>query len=522
MKLALDNIILIPGVDEVHIPDIIARRFSIAPPAEFTILRKSLDARKKGNIVYRYRVVIDFPDDQCDSLLRDRDVSAYEHPEMPAVIRRTAPEKVLIVGSGPAGLFCALRLIEAGTRVEILERGRPVNERMKDIEELERRGVLLEESNVLFGEGGAGTYSDGKLTTRTRRPEIDWFFHKLVEYGAPSSIIYDAKPHIGTDRLRGILQNIRAWILAAGSEIRFNEAVDDLIIIGGQIVGLKMRSGGELRGSRLVLAAGHSARDLFTMLSLRGITLERKGFAVGVRVEHPAELIDSIQYGKSPHRDILPAAEYSLTYRNRATGRGVYSFCMCPGGKVINSSSEQGGLCTNGMSFSGRNLPFSNSALVVTVFPEDLGNEPLSGLEFQRRIEEEAFAAGGGGFIAPVQRVTSFLEDRIDRSLPPVSYRPGVLPADLRNVLPGWIVAELKNGIRFFNKSMRGFISDDAVLIGVETRTSSPVRVLRGDDFQSVSMRGLYPAGEGSGYAGGIVSSAVDGIRCANRILEHG
>ncbi len=519
MKLILDNIILRPSDDEKQIPDIIARRFAIVPPAEYTILRKSLDARKKGNIIYRYRIVIDVPDDRGESLLRERDVAVFSPPAFPAVVRRMTPEKILVVGSGPAGLFCALRLIASGARAEIIERGRPVNERMRDIELLERRGVLHEESNVLFGEGGAGTYSDGKLTTRTRRPEIDWLFKKLVEFGAPSSILYDAKPHIGTDLLRGIIQNIRAGIIAAGSEIRFSETVNDFIIREGRFAGLMTRSGGEYRGSRLILAAGHSARDLYAMLARRGIMLVPKGFAAGVRIEHPAEHIDSIQYGNSPDRGALPAAEYSITYRNRMTGRSVYSFCMCPGGRVINSSSEQGGLCTNGMSFSGRALPFSNSALVVTVSPTDLPDGPLGGIELQRRIEEKAFTAGGGSFIAPAQRVMSFMENRIDDDLPQVSYRPGARPADLRKLLPEWIVSELVNGFHYFNKIMKGFISTDAVLIGVETRTSSPVRVVRSDDFQSVSVKGLYPVGEGSGYAGGIVSSAVDGIRCADHII---
>jgi uncharacterized protein len=242
---------------------------------------------------------------------------------------------------------------------------------------------------------------------------------------------------------------------------------------------------------------------------------------VGVRIEHPAELINAIQYGTSQYRDILPAADYTLAYANRASGRGVYSFCMCPGGRVINSSSEQGRLCTNGMSFSKRNHPFSNSALAVTVAPDDCGRDLLGGIDFQRRIEDEAYAAGGGSYIAPAQRVTSFLQDRIDVELPSVSYRPGVYPAEIKRLLPGWIVAELKAGLLYFNDRMKGFITDDGVLIGAETRTSSPVRISRGDDYQSISTRGIYPIGEGAGYAGGIVSSAVDGIRCADRIMAE-
>ena len=519
MKLLIDNITLNPDEKQEHIEEIIKRRFGIDFDFKYSITRKSLDARKKEKIVYRYRVIIDVPDDKAELFLDNKDVTAYTTKEFPSIVRRTIRETVAIVGSGPAGLFCALRLIEAGARIEIFERGKPVEDRMKDIEILETSGILNERSNVLFGEGGAGTYSDGKLTTRTRRPEIDWFFRYLVDFGAPSSILYEAKPHLGTDRLRGIVRNIRERIIASGSQVNFNESIEDLIIHDGSIAGFVTSKGRELRTSRLVLAIGHSARDTYAVLESKGIALEKKGFAVGVRIEHPADLINAIQYGSSPYRDVLPAADYTLAYANRDTGRGVYSFCMCPGGRVINSSSEHERLCTNGMSLSKRNLSFSNSALVVTVGPDDCGRDLLDGIHFQRAIEKEAFAAGGGAFRAPAQRVTSFLHDRIDAELPPVSYRPGVYPAELKRLIPDWITAELKAGLKYFNRRMKGFITDDGVLIGVETRTSSPVRITRGDDFQSVSARGVYPVGEGAGYAGGIVSSAVDGIRCADSII---
>ncbi|HOT43262.1 MAG TPA: hypothetical protein PLM53_01010 [Spirochaetota bacterium] len=519
MKLLVDAITLNPGEDQSLLKERVREIYGIDREFDLTIARKSLDARKKDRIVYRYRVIIDIEDAAGKSLLTKSGISVYEQKIVPAIPRKKIEERVLIAGSGPAGLFCALRLIEAGAAVEIFERGKAVEERMRDIEMLERQGVLNERSNVLFGEGGAGTYSDGKLTSRTRRPEIDWFFTMMVECGAPPSILYEAKPHIGTDRLRVIVAAIRRMIVSSGSQVHFNESVDDIIVYGGSLRGVITSQGREVTGSRLVMAIGHSARDTYEMLSSRGVALERKGFAMGVRIEHPAELINEIQYGRSPYRDQLPAADYALTAVNRSSGRGIYSFCMCPGGRIINSSSEQERLCTNGMSFSKRNHPFSNAAIVVTVSPDDFGADALGGISLQRAAEADAYAGGGGSFTAPAQRVTSFLSGMIDAELPPVSYRPGVVPADLARHLPAWLADELKTGLAQFDRKMKGFVSNSGVLVGVETRTSSPVRITRNSNFQSVAVRGLYPVGEGAGYAGGIVSSAVDGIRCADAIL---
>jgi uncharacterized FAD-dependent dehydrogenase len=519
MKLLADNIILNPDEDQAILKDRIRTIYGIDHKFDLTIALKSLDARKKDHIVYRYRAIIDIDDAAGESLLKKSGISVYEPKEAPAIPRKRIRERVLIVGSGPAGLFCALRLIQAGATVEIFERGKSVEERMKDIEVLERQGVLDERSNVLFGEGGAGTYSDGKLTTRTRRPEIDWFFNMMVECGAPPSILYEAKPHIGTDRLRVVVAAIRRRIISSGSQVHFNESVDDIIVAGGSLRGIITSRGREVSGSRLVVAMGHSARDTYEMLRKRGVALERKGFAMGVRIEHPVQLINEIQYGRSPYREMLPAADYALKAVNRSSGRGVYSFCMCPGGRIINSSSEQERLCTNGMSFSKRSHPFSNAAIVVTVSPDDFGTDILGGIALQRGMEAEAYAGGGGAFIAPAQRVTSFLSGRVDTELPPVSYRPGVVPSDLARHLPAWLAGELKTGLAQFERKMRGFVSDSGVLIGVETRTSSPVRITRNSGFHSVTVRGLYPVGEGAGYSGGIVSSAVDGIRCADCIL---
>ncbi|HPS58809.1 MAG TPA: NAD(P)/FAD-dependent oxidoreductase [Spirochaetota bacterium] len=483
------------------------------------ILKKSLDARNKSNIVYTYRVLAETDDLTGRLLVESGQAVTYRPVQVPGLVKSASGKEVIVIGTGPAGLFCALRLLESGARVKIIERGKAVESRFHDIEVLENEGVLDTESNVLFGEGGAGTYSDGKLTSRSDRPESAWFFEKFIEYGADPSIAYESKPHVGTDRLRAIIKNTRESLVAGGAQVLFGEKVTDLIIgAENRVTGVKTAHG-EHHASAVVLAAGHSARDTYAMLHERGVYLEKKPFAIGTRIEHPAEHINSIQYGDSRYRGVLPAAEYFITHNNPSTGRGIYTFCMCPGGAVINSSSEQGMLCTNGMSLSSRNAPWSNAAVVVTVRTEDTGDGPLAGIEFQREIERRAFNAGGGLFRAPAQSVSCFMSRKEDSSLPQTSYANGVVPGRLDSFLPDWICSELRTGLASFNKKMKGFL-ENAVLIGAETRTSSPVRVTRGDDFQSVSHRGLYPVGEGAGYAGGIVSSAIDGIRCADAIIN--
>ncbi|MBN2040345.1 MAG: NAD(P)/FAD-dependent oxidoreductase [Spirochaetes bacterium] len=520
MKLLIEDITLNPDQSEDLIPFILKKNYNINAD-EICIARKSLDARDKGNIVYRYRVIADVRDDQAGSLLKKNNLSVYEEPEEPVIKKRNSSEPVIIVGAGPAGLFCALRLIESGINVIVLERGQPVEERVKDIALLEKQGVLNTESNVLFGEGGAGTYSDGKLTARTKRPESRWFFGELIRHGADESVSYEAKPHVGTDRLGQIIRNIRNTIAQNGSQIVFNEKAVEFITERAAVKGVRTESGKEYAGRAVVLATGHSAGDVFKMLNSNDIALEKKGFAAGVRIEHPSGLINGIQYGNSKFKNSLPPAEYVLTFSNKKTGRGVYSFCMCPGGQVVNASSEENLLCVNGMSNSKRDSPFSNSALVVTVNPDDFPGDVLSGIEFRRNIEEKAFSAGGGGFVSPAQRVTSFLQGKVDAGLPESSYLPQVKANSIAAYLPAWITDELKQALQVFDRRMKGFLSEDALLIGAETRTSSPVRILRRKDFQSVSIDRLYPAGEGAGYAGGIVSSAVDGIRIADSILEN-
>ncbi|MCL2154448.1 MAG: NAD(P)/FAD-dependent oxidoreductase [Leptospirales bacterium] len=560
MLLQIDNIKISPIQQEkeiIEIIDIINSKYDLSI-SSFKIIKKSLDARNKNNIHYNYKVIIEIDNIEASRLLDYDNIEKYNPYIIPETVKKIFNESIIIIGSGPAGLFAALRLIESGAHVIIFERGKPIEERMKDIEILETEGILNHDSNTLFGEGGAGTYSDGKLTTRINKPEMFWFYKKLIENGAHESIAYEAKPHIGTDQIQKIIKNIRNKIISSGSEIRFNEKVTDLYITNDKINGIATSKGNEFFSNNVILATGHSARDIYTLLHQKNVSLEKKGFAIGVRVEHPIDEINKIQYGNSKYMDTLPAAEYTLTYNNKSTNRGVYSFCMCPGGSIINSSSEDGALCVNGMSMSKRDNNFSNAAIVVTIKADDTDYEhhrrhrrgsplrlptphnpssniepragkpthpptahnPLSGIDLQREIETKAFIAGGGDFKSPAQRIDSFINNKSDNDLPDSSYKRGVIPAKIEDFLPSWITDEIREGLKSFNNKMHGFISPNGMLIGAETRTSSPIRITRDESLQSISVKGLYPVGEGSGYSGGIVSSAVDGIRTADMIIE--
>jgi uncharacterized protein len=523
MPFLLRNVILCPGEDENLLPGMLISRFSLSPDdlTGFRVIRKAIDARKKPYVKIVYTIEFSLADEsgfwQTNQL--DKDVERAPVREQAQFPKLASEKRIFIVGAGPAGLFAAMRLAEYGISPVILERGKEVENRIKDIESFWRSGLLNPESNVQFGEGGAGTFSDGKLTTRVRDENSAYVLENLVRFGAPGEILYLAKPHIGTDRLRRVIVNIRRHLESLGTVFRFREKLTDIGFRDGRIHSIVVNDRSEEPSDILIIAPGNSARDTYAMLDRRGIRLEQKAFAVGVRIEHPQELINRIQYGSSRFPR-LPPADYALTWNDEHTGRSVYSFCMCPGGVVVAAASEEGGVTTNGMSNYLRNTPYANSALVVTVGKDDFPDlSPLAGVEFQRCIERAAFIAGGGGYRAPAQNLLAFLgekgKDRITST-----YLPGVAAADLASILPGFVAETLREGIRSFDRKMRGFISPEATLTGVETRTSAPVRIVRGEDLQSPSLQGLYPTGEGAGYAGGIISSALDGIRVADVIAR--
>lgn len=486
------------------------------------IVRKGLDARKKKSIRYVYTIEISVKDeDTC--LARFADDPEITH--VPEKVEKSFPsittdKEIVIAGMGPAGLFAALRLAEYGLRATIIERGRPVEQRAQDVQKFWDHGLLNPESNVQFGEGGAGTFSDGKLTTRIRDENLGYILDCLVRFGAPREILWLAKPHIGTDKLRTVVAGIRGELLERGFTIRFNGKLSDITTCKGQVSGLVLNDAEELPCDYLVLATGHSARDTYEMLQRHSVRMERKPFAIGLRAEHPQELINSIQYGVKSAAG-LPTAEYALTCQDPGTGRPVYSFCMCPGGVVMAAASEEGGVVTNGMSSFRRNSPFANSALVVAVGERDFpGSHPFAGVEFQRALEQKAFAAGNRSYHAPAQNLMDFATGKGFHEVRS-TYRPGIVPVDLAEILPKDVALALKTGIMQFDRKMRGFFTVEASLTGVETRTSSPVRIIRDENFQSVSLPGLYPTGEGAGYAGGIMSAAVDGVRVADRIARE-
>jgi uncharacterized FAD-dependent dehydrogenase len=523
MALCLREVGLRLGEEKRLLPEKVARALSI-PVAEilsWKIIRMGIDARRKPEVLRVFTIEFVVAD-EASLLTRQQGnpaLVAVGRPPVGEIIRLSTRPKILVAGMGPAGLFSALTLAEAGAEVTLIERGRPVTERLRDVQRFWSGGPLNPESNIQFGEGGAGTFSDGKLTSRLNHPLMGQVLATLVRCGAPEEILWQAKPHVGSDRLRQVLLNFREQLLAKGVEIRFSSRLTGIESGGKGVSAGRINHEQLLPCDQLVLALGHSARDSYRMLWETGVALEAKPFAIGLRVEHPLELINRIQYGREKHPQ-LPAAEYSLAWNDRETGRGVYSFCMCPGGVVVNAASEEGGIVVNGMSNYRRDAQWSNAALVVSVRPEDFPHrQALAGIAFQRRWEEAAFQAGGGNWQAPAQPLLEFLGGK--GALRRSSCQPQVAHAELRTCLPEFVVAGLGRALPNFDRRMRGFVGPEATLIGVETRTSAPLRILRDREGESVSHPGLFPVGEGAGYAGGIMSAAVDGIRAAQHILQR-
>jgi len=500
-------------------------KISIEDIKEFKILKESIDARKKDNIKFNYAVEV-ICDNEAKVVKRsnDKDIKLeYTHTEEFKFGNKKMNHRPIIVGMGPAGMFAGLLMAQKGYKPLIIERGEKVEERTETVNKFWNTGELNLESNVQFGEGGAGTFSDGKLTTRIKDNRCDFVLEQFVKSGAPKEIIYSGKPHIGTDILKEVVKNIRQRIVELGGEIRFSSRLEDIVIKDNYIKNAVV-NGEEIPCENLILAIGHSSRDTYEMLLKRGVFMEPKAFAIGVRVEHSQNMININQYGKYADHPRLKAADYRLAYTTPTTGRAVYSFCMCPGGEVVAAASEEGRLVTNGMSYYDRDKDNANAAIVVTVGEDDFaGNTPLKGMDFQRHYEELAYRLGGGGYKAPIQLVGDFLEDRITTKLGIIkpTYNPGYEFKDLRECLPRYVSQSLKEGLVNFDRKIKGFAGADAVLTGIETRTSAPVKITRNENLESINIKGLYPSGEGSGFAGGIISAAVDGLKSAESIMKE-
>jgi uncharacterized FAD-dependent dehydrogenase len=491
------------------------------------IHKRGYDARRKHALLLVYTVDVAVTDEAALLKKFRNDPQLVPAPDMDYRFVGHAPatlaERPLVVGFGPCGIFAALVLAQMGFRPIVLERGKAVRERTQDTWGLWRKHVLDPESNVQFGEGGAGTFSDGKLYSQIKDPRHlgRKVLAEFVKAGAPEEILYVSKPHIGTFRLVAMVEAMRREIESLGGEVRFSQRVTDLLIEDGRVAGVRLAGGETLASRHVVLALGHSARDTFEMLHARGVHMEAKPFSVGFRIEHPQSLIDRARLGPNAGDPRLGAADYKLVHHAK-NGRAVYSFCMCPGGTVVAAASEPNRVVTNGMSQYSRNERNANAGIVVGIVPDDYPGGVLAGIALQRQLESRAFELGGGNYDAPVQRVGDFLAGRASTALGSVepSYRPGVRPTDLATALPDYAIEAIREALPAFDRQIRGFAMDDAVLTGVETRTSSPVRITRGDDFQSLNMQGLYPAGEGAGYAGGILSAGVDGIRVAEAVAR--
>ena len=482
----------------------------ISAITDYKIIKRSIDARSR-KVIYRLQVRTYINEKNANEEIK------YSYAKV-----NLANKSVIIVGAGPAGLFAALQCIENGLRPIVVERGKDVKQRRRDLAAINKQGIVNTESNYCYGEGGAGTYSDGKLYTRSnKRGDINKVLQLFVQHGADEDILIDARPHIGTNKLPHIITAIRETISEAGGEVLFDSKLTDFIIEGGKIKGVVVNQEQELLADAVILATGHSAHDIYELLHHKNILIEAKPFALGVRIEHPQQIIDSAQYHCDSRSEFLPPAYYSMVEQVKT--RGVFSFCMCPGGIIAPCATSQNEIVVNGWSPSKRNNPFANSGTVVQVTLDDVqGYDPLRMLNFQLAIEQKAFEAGGGNLVAPAQRMIDFVEDKLSIDLPKNSYLPGTKSVMLDNILPDFVSTSLKAALPLFGKKMKGYYTNEAILVGVESRTSSPVRIPRDKEtFQHPQVDGLYPCAEGAGYAGGIVSAAIDGINCANAILNN-
>lgn len=523
----------VPFDEERSLEDLAAKRLQLPPEAvrQVVIVRKAVDARRYKNSPIHFVYMLDVEIAGSEKrvlarLKRDKNVAAWSPRQEEALPKGSEPlmNRPVVIGFGPAGMLAAWQLAKEGYRPLVLERGRSVDERAADIAHFWQSGRLNVESNVQFGEGGAGTFSDGKLTTRVNDARMQDIIDLFIECGAPAEIKYLHKPHIGTDILRKVVKRLREKIIMLGGTVRFEAKVTDMLIKDGQLQELVVNDSERIACSVVLAGIGHSARDTYELFYEKGAAMEAKPFAVGVRIEHPQEWIDRAQYGVDAGNPLLPTADYALTYQDTQTGRGVYSFCMCPGGTVVAAASEQGGVVTNGMSNHARDTGIANSALLVTVTPEDFGGGVLGGISFQRHYERLAFEAGGGDYRAPAQTVGDFLGGYAKSSDTIVvpSYQPGVKMTNLNACLPLPVAQALKNALPEFARKIKGFAHPGVVMTGIESRSSAPCRILRGrDSYESLNIKGLYPIGEGAGYAGGIMSAAADGLRAAQMVISR-